>query len=121
MARYRAKSLLYVDRLVTAGEEFVSSLPPGSNWEPIDDEARASVEARFPSGVPKVVKPGGAAPSMMAIPDNWRDLTTPEVLALAHQLGAPARGTNRKQAEKHIEREIAQRGLSSPERSRDAA
>lgn len=119
MARYRAKSLLYVDRLITAGEEFVSDLPPGANWEPLDDKARKAFETRFPSGAPTVVKPGGVAASMTAIPAEWRELPTPDVLALAYQLGAP-KGTNRKAAEKHIEREIAQRGLSSPERAREA-
>lgn len=121
MPRYRAKALLYVDRLISAGEEFASDLPPGLNWEPVDAAAEAAVAQRFPSGAPAAAQPGGAAPALAAIPENWRELPTPQILALARRLGAPARGTGRKQAEQHIEREIAQRGLSSPARALEAA
>jgi hypothetical protein len=121
MALYRAKALLFVDRLVSPGEEFASDLPPGINWEPMDDAARGAVAARFPQGAPAVSQPGGNAPAMTAIPPNWRELPKPQILALARKLGAPAKGTGIKQAEQHIEREIAQRGLSSPARAREAA
>lgn len=119
MARYQAKALLFVDRLVAVGEEFTSDLPPGLNWEPLDAAARAAVEARF-NGQAKTESPLRAAP-LASIPDDWRELPTPQIIQLARRLGAPAKGTGRKQAEQHIEREIAQRGLTSPERAREAA
>jgi hypothetical protein len=43
MPRYRALGPLYLRKLVEPGEEFESDLPPGRNWEPLDDEARAAV------------------------------------------------------------------------------
>lgn len=121
MARYRAKALLFVDRLITPGEEFESDLPPGINWDPLDASARGAVEARFPQGAPAASQPGSRAPELTSIPDNWRDLEPKQLIQLAIKLGAPRKGTNQDVAEKHIEREIAQRGLSAPERSREAA
>lgn len=121
MARYRAKALLFVDRLLTTGEEFSSDLPPGLNWEPLDADARAAVAKRFPRGAPETASPGIRAAPMTAIPENWRELPTPQVITLAIRLGAPRKGTTRPVAEKHIENEIAQRGLTAPERAREAA
>lgn len=121
MPKYRAKALLYVDRLITAGEEFESDLPPGLNWEPIDDAARAAVKAQFPTGAVRPQQPGSTAPALADIPVNWHELPPQQVIQLAVKLGAPRKGTGRKQAEQHIEREIALRGLSSPERAREAA
>jgi hypothetical protein len=119
MARYRAKGMIYIDRLFTAGEEFSSDLVPGRNWEPLDDEAKAKVSALKLTPEPPSIIP--APKPMSAIPDDWRDLSPKKQIALAHKLGAPAKGTTVQIAVDWIEREIAQRGHVTDARVREAA
>lgn len=121
MPRYRAKALLFVDRLIHPGEEFSSEAPPGINWEPLDSAATQAVASRFPSGAPDVVMPGGVAPTLLRIPDDWREFAPQRIISMAVKLGAPRKGTRLEAAVKHIERELALRGLTSPERAREAA
>lgn len=122
MANWRAKAQLFVDdRLIEPDEKFSSDLVPGKNWEPMDAAARKAFDERFPSGPPVEPKPAGTGHTMLAIPDNWRDLSAPQLITLAVKLGAPRKGTGRDQAVTHIDREIAARALSSRERERDAA
>jgi hypothetical protein len=47
MARYEALAPLFLDVFIPAGTTFESDLPPGRNWKPLDDEAKARVEAKF--------------------------------------------------------------------------
>lgn len=105
MPRYRAKHPLYLDlRYIEVGEAFESDLDPGKNWEPLDDAARAASAKRFPSGPPvdeKNIIPG----PRLDLPENWRDLPTPQIIALARKFGAPAKGTGAQAAIAWIERE----------------
>lgn len=122
MANWRAKAQLYVeDRLIEPDEKFSSDLVPGKNWEPLDEPARKAFSERFPSGAPVDPKPAGSGHTMVAIPDDWRDLPTPQIIALAVKLGAPRKGTGRDHAVLHIDREMAARSMVSRERQRDAA
>jgi hypothetical protein len=121
MARYLAKANLYVDRFIGAGEEFAADIVPGRNWEPLDAAAKKAFAERFPTGAPQDVQPAGTGHSMMAIPEDWREMNSQALIQLAVKLGAPRKGTGRAQAEQHIEREIIMRAHSSDERTRDAA
>lgn len=118
MARYRAKAGLFTDRLIPPGEEFTSDATPGRNWEPLDDEAKAKVVA-----LRKVPAPAGIEPAkpLLAIPDDWSEMSGKKQIALAHKLGAPAKGTTAELARQYIEREIANRGHTTSERTREAA
>lgn len=121
MARYRAKAQLFLDRLIEVGEEFSSSIVPGRNWEPLDDDAKRAVAAQFPSGVVAPPAPGDTGRPLLAIPDDWRELSPHKIIQIARKLGAPATGTGLEVARTWIEREIANRGLVSKERTREAA
>lgn len=49
MARYKSDQPIYLSdegRYVQPGEEFDAKHVPGSTWQPLDDEAKAAVEAR---------------------------------------------------------------------------
>ncbi len=118
MARYRARASLFTDRLISPGEEFTSDSPPGRNWEPLDDEAKAKVVS-----LRKPREPSGLEPSkpLMAVPEDWREMSPKKQIALAHKLGAPAKGTTGETARVFIEREIANRGHTTSERTREAA
>ncbi len=118
MARYRAKASLFTDRLIPPGEEFTSDATPGRNWEPLDDEAKAKVVAMKRPAPPAGLEP--AAP-LIAIPDDWSEWSGKKQIALAHKLGAPAKGTTAEVARQFIEREIANRGHTTSERTREAA
>lgn len=119
MARYRAKGMIYIDRLIMPGEEFSSDLVPGRHWEPLDDEAKAKVGTAKLAPEPPPIIP--APKPMMAIPEDWRDLSGKKQIALAQKLGAPAKGTTTQIAVDWIEREIAQRGHVTDARVREAA
>lgn len=118
MARYRAKAMIYIDRLITPGEVFSSDLPPGRNWEPLDDAAKAKSAAQPVASVPSIIPPDKP---LAAIPAEWRELRPKQIIALAQRLGAPAKGTTVEIATAWIDREIAQRGQVSQERSLEAA
>lgn len=54
MALYKAKMQLFVDgRRVRAGQQFESDLKPGTQWEPIDAEAKAACEKAYPAKTKK--------------------------------------------------------------------
>ena len=119
MARYRALAALYIERLISPGEEFTSDATPGRNWEPLDDAAKAKVVSlKRP-----VVAPNGMEPAqpLLAIPADWSEMSGKKQIALAHKLGAPAKGTTAELARQYIEREIANRGHTTSERTREAA
>lgn len=120
MARYRAKARLFLDRLIESGEEFSSDGVPGQNWDPIDDDAKAAVQAQFPNGLtPDPMKLQGKP--LVAVPDGWRDLSAGKIIALAHKLGAPMKGTDRESAVAFIEREEVNRIHVAGDRAREAA
>lgn len=120
MGLYRAKSRLFLGRLVEVGEEFSSDDVPGRNWEPLDDEAKAAVADRFGAAeAPQETKFTGKP--LVDIPADWKEFSKPKLLALAHKLGAPAKGTGAEQAKEWIEREIVQRIHVAGDRSREAA
>ena len=123
MALYRAKKELFLDRHIVAGEQFSSDMVPGRNWEPLDDDAKAAVEARFGENgpTPEPVRPELQTKPLLAIPEDWRNLRPEQIINLARRLGAPVKGTKLKEATDWVEREIAQRGNVSPERAREAA
>lgn len=63
MATYLAREAIYFSntgRYVNQGEKFSSDLIPGLAWEPIDDDAKAAVEALNASAAPPA-KAGKAA------------------------------------------------------------
>jgi hypothetical protein len=113
MPRYRALARLYVRKLITAGEEFESDLPPGRNWEPLDDEARAAVE-HFRETNGKVLEiadrlnPSPRAPAAVEIPDDWRTLSGPKRRFLAQKLGAQS-NVKEADANSYIESELERR------------
>ena len=112
MAKYRALHDLFLGNvLVKPGETFTSNAVPGKNWEPLDDEARAAVAARFGKAVPKptteaeVVKGlspqatpvAEAAPAAeptaveadARLPANWRSLHWTKQVEMATALAGP--------------------------------
>lgn len=119
MGQYRAKARLFLGRLVEVGEEFSSNDVPGRNWEPLDDEAKAAVTDRFGADAQPETKFSGKP--LVDIPGDWKELSKPKLLALAHKLGAPAKGTGVEQATEWIEREVVQRIHVAGDRSREAA
>jgi hypothetical protein len=123
MARYRVNTRSFFDRLYEAGEQVDFGGVPGSNLEPLDDEARAAKEA---ADAAKERRPGlrstdGKRPvepqplppqpqrALAEIQENWRDLPPEQRINLARKLGAPVRGTNTKRADEWIETELARR------------
>lgn len=117
MPRYRAKALIYIDRLIVAGEEFSSDDTPGRNWEPLDAAAKAKVGGLSTVEVPSILPPPKA---LAAVPDDWREMSGKKIIALATRLGAPAKGTNVEVATGWIERELAQRGFVPTGRPRES-
>lgn len=114
MARYRALAPLFVRQLVAAGEEFESELPPGRNWEPLDDEARAAVEEYRTKNatvlsIAEKLDPNPRAPAAVDIPADWPGLSGPKRRALAKKLGAQANVTEA-DANSFIEAELERRG-----------
>lgn len=117
MPRYRALNPLFIRRLIAAGEEFESDLPPGRNWEPMDDEARAEV-AKYQGKNAKVLKiaeqidPRPRDMAAVDIPAGWHDASGQKRRALAMQLGA--QGTVKViEADSFIEAELARRSQKS--------
>lgn len=114
MARYRALSPLYIRRLLAAGEEFESDLPPSRNWEPLDDEAKAAVE-KFRSEKGAVLSitdrldPRPRSTAAVNIPADWRTLSGPKRRGLARALGAMSNVTEA-DANSFIEAELIRRG-----------
>ena len=114
MARYRALGPLYLRKLVVAGEEFDSDLPPGRNWEPLDDEARAAVE-KYRGANAKVLSiaekldPKPRDPAAIVIPTDWREASGQKRRALAMRLGAQSNVTVA-DANSFIEAELERRG-----------
>lgn len=116
MARYRALNALFVRRLIVAGEEFESDLPPGRNWAPLDEAARAAVAARGGNVVQlrtvhDRIDRTPPAPAAVDIPEDWRDLKWAQRRAIALKLGAP-NTINRENADAFIA-EMAQRRLKA--------
>lgn len=93
MARYRARAALFIRRLIDAGEEFESDLPPGRNWEPIDDDAKAAVE-KYRADRGQVLAlydrldPKPRDKATVEIPADWKTLSGPKRRSLAQRLGA---------------------------------
>jgi hypothetical protein len=106
MARYRAKAMLFLDRLIVAGEEFESDATPGRNWEPLDDEAKAAIAAMAFEPEPRL--PGSHDGKPIDIPENWRTMYKVDIVRLARRLGAP-NGIKAPEAVARIEREVAAR------------
>lgn len=93
MPRYRALGPLYLRRLIVAGEEFESDLPPGRNWQPLDAEAEAAVEQyRAEKGqvleIADRLNPRVTDKQAVEIPAEWQGLSWPKRRVLAMQLGA---------------------------------
>lgn len=110
MARYRADNILFIaDRLIEAGEEFESDLPPGRNWHPLDEQAKANKSAMTFPEMP--VPPGTHGTQRVEIPDNWREMRGLDLVNLARKLGLGKGGKD--EAVKRIEYELAQRGMSA--------
>jgi hypothetical protein len=108
MPKYRALAMLFIDsRLILAGEDFDSDLAPGKNWHPMDAEAKAKCEQRGNVPDPKI--PGEHKTPLVEIPDDWRDLTAFQQIALARKLGAPGKGLKRADAINRIETEVVHR------------
>ena len=113
MPRYRALGRLYVRKLISAGEEFESDLPPGRNWQPLDDEAREAVD-RFRASAGAVLSiadrldPSPPAPAAIDIPDDWRSLSGPKRRFLAQKLGAQS-NVKETDANSYIESELERR------------
>ena len=113
MPRYRALGKLYVRRLIEPGEEFESDLPPGRNWEPLDDEARAAVEEyRATKGkvlaISDRLNPSPPATAAVDIPADWRSLSGPKRRFLAQKLGAMS-NVKETDANSFIESELERR------------
>lgn len=124
MARYRAKSYLFIDgSYIQPGATFTSKRPPGKNWEPLDDAAKAAVAkrhdevARTVPTVSGISQPDGTLrlsafdrlqPAATEIPDDWKNESVPARRALAIRLGAP-RQIKEPDADAMIEREVARR------------
>lgn len=95
MPQYRALRPLYLRKLIYTGEVFESDLPPGRNWEPLDDEARAAVQ-KYRSENSTVLEmadkfdPAPRAYAAVEIPDDWQAMSGPKRRALAMKLGAQA-------------------------------
>jgi len=113
MARYRALSRLYIRRLIVAGEEFESDLPPSRNWEPLDEEAHEAVK-QFREKAGKVLEiaerldPMPRQTAAVEIPDDWRSLSGPKRRFLAQKLGAQS-NVREADANSFIEAELERR------------
>lgn len=112
--QYRAKGLLFVDhRLIRAGEEFESDLPPGSKWEPLDDAAQAKCEERDRLAALAAEQAAAKAaaelpPDAIPIPTDWIEMRPEQIVNLARRLGAFGR-CNYAQAVAWIEKVVAAR------------
>ena len=113
MPRYRALGPLFLRKLIAPGEEFESDLPPGRNWEPMDDEARTAVE-QFRATNGKVLEiadrlnPRARDPAAVDIPADWRELSGPKRRFLAQKLGAQS-NVREADANSYIEAELERR------------
>jgi hypothetical protein len=70
MARYKSEQPVYLSnegRYIVAGEEFTADHVPGSTWQPLDDEAKAAIEARDKA---KADARPGAGAKRRPIPQN---------------------------------------------------
>lgn len=94
MAKYRALGLIYNKGLIQPGQEFESDLPPGRNWEPLDDAAKAAVaKINAEKGPQRAalarmdnVRPANDA---IEIPADWQNFSKSQIRGLAMKLGAP--------------------------------
>jgi hypothetical protein len=113
MPRYRALGKLYLRKLIEPGEEFESDLPPGRNWEPLDEPAREAVEA-FRATAGDVLKiadrlnPSKREPGAVEIPADWRSLSGPKRRFLAQKCGAQS-NVKESDANSFIEAELERR------------
>lgn len=114
MPLYVAKNWLFVGRReIEPGETFESELPPGRNWEPIDDEAKARCEQRDRERAALYAKQAKidqapTAPEAIPIPADWLELRPEKVVNLARRLGASGK-CNHTQAVAWIEKVLAAR------------
>jgi hypothetical protein len=114
MARYRAQAALYMGRGVTIkpGETFTSDATPGRNWQPLDDVAKAAVDAAFPNGKPLVKELGVLVP----IPDNWAAMHWTQRASIAKQIAGelkvPDGKTEAQAADDIIKAELARRATA---------
>lgn len=113
MPRYKAKAALFIaERFIEPGEEFVSDLPPGRNWEALDAAASAACAARDKERGELNVKAAAfdrkVDPSAVVIPDDWQECHPTKRRAIAQKLGAP--GTvNTENADTFIQAELERR------------
>lgn len=114
MPRYRVTEQSFIgNRLVPAGETVDYDGLPGTNLEPLDDEAKAAKSVGRPKPAPGMAKVQLTAEqrALVEIPDDWREWGKMQRIGLARDLGAPVAGTNAEAADKFIERELANREI----------
>ena len=114
MPKYRALGPLFLRKLLKAGEEFESELPPGRNWLPLDDEARAAVEKmKADRGqvfqIADRLDPRPHNNDAVDIPKDWPSLSGQKRRALAQKLGAQS-NVKVADADTYITAEIERRG-----------
>lgn len=121
MATYCAMAKLFIGaQLIAPGEVFESDLPPGRNWKPVDDAARAACKARdkergqMYAEQNKYEPPTRHALDAIVIPSDWLEKSAKDVITLARRLGAAA-NCNYAQAIAQIERTIASRNEQAAE------
>jgi hypothetical protein len=120
MPRYRVNTRSFINgMLVEPGVDVEYDGIPGSNLEPLDEEATAAKAAAAPTRRAGMRATDGKRPleplppqktvELVEIPEGWRDLAAEQRINLARKLGAPVKGTKAKQADEWIETEIARR------------
>lgn len=113
MPKYRAANALFLGiQYIEPGEEFVSDLPPGRNWEPLDAAAMAACAERDGSRGEINAKAAAFDRKVEAgavdIPEDWRELHHTKRRSIAQKLGAP--GTvNTENADSFIQAELERR------------
>lgn len=114
MAKYRALGPIYLRKLVKAGEEFESELPPSRNWHPLDDEAREAVGVMMATrgkvlAISDRLDPAPPKNDSVEIPQDWQTMSGPKRRALAQKLGAQS-NVKEADANTYIESELERRG-----------
>lgn len=114
MPLYRALGPLFLDgRLIPPGERFENDGVPGAKWEPIDEAAKAAVDARSSEAKPArgfAATPGvNERRSLIEIPGDWEELPAQRRILIARSLGAPQKGLTGDKANTIIKDELARR------------
>jgi hypothetical protein len=113
MPHYRALGPLYLRRLIVPGEEFESDLPPGRNWLPLDNNAKAAVEKyRAERGailkISDRLDPVVVNKDAVEIPNDWQELSAQKRRWLAMKLGAQS-NVKAADADTYIQAELERR------------